>query len=299
MIRALVLLLAASVSAAAPLGPSFAPETRPLTLAAPEGGPLAFRGAVVIRPEGGVPAGLSGLAMEDGRTALAVSDKGYWARLRLRIEDERLTGVDAIETALILDRAGAPVTGDWLDAEALARDPATGRLWVAFEHAHRIAAYDAPGAAAVAETKLALPSFSRNGGAEGLALAPDGALWAFGERARNGRHPVAVLNGAPPSFAMTARAPFAITGADIGPAGRLWLTERAFSPFRGFHARLRRISPGGADETLLDLPPESYADNIEGVALWRAEGRTWLLLVSDDNGFVFQRNVLALFEVLD
>lgn len=304
------LLFAAALLAAAPaladgFSPPLSPKTRPMVFEAPAGGPLAFRGAVAVSPPADWFGGLSGLVMEGPRAALGISDVGRWFRLALRIEGGRLVGVDTISVAPMLDADGGPIPRGARDAEGLARDPDSGRLWVSYEGYHRIWEFDAPGGPA--RGRLLHPDwalFDENRGVEALARDAGGRLWAIGEGATEAGFTIWV-GGREGWVTKTfpKRGPYHPTGADFGPDGWLYVTERAFSFVGGFRFRLRRLrwDGGGApaeEETLLTLGAETNIDNIETVTLWREEGRTYLLLASDDNFMLFERNVLALFEVL-
>lgn len=276
---------------------------RPMSFAVPEGGPLEFRGAVALRPSDDAFGGLSGLALTGPRAALAVSDAGRWARFRLRIEAGRLVGAEDAALAPMLDRAGDRPPRGARDAEALARDPGTGRLWVAFEGYHRLQAWDDPLAAPVAARRNEAweRGFGENGGFEALALDRGGRLWAIRETAVGGAHEVWIDEPAGWRVArLPAAPPFRPTGAEFGPDGRLYLAERAFSFTAGFRFRLRRFAvEDGAPtrpETLLELGAETFIDNVEAIAIWEEEGRTFLLLLSDDNFLPLQRTILALFE---
>ncbi|MEX2519353.1 MAG: esterase-like activity of phytase family protein [Paracoccaceae bacterium] len=278
--------------------------TRPMRFEAPPGGPLAFRGAVSVRPPFAAFGGLSGLAMETPDTAIGVSDKGRWLRLKLRIEGGRLRGVEEASEAPLLDLSGRPWPSGGRDAEGVARDEASGRLWVSFEGWHRLQAYDAPGgpSAAILEAPE-WAGFSENGGLEALALAPDGALWAIREAAAGDEFPIWVGGAAGWSRKhLPRRGPFRPTDADFGPDGWLYVSERAFSFIGGFRFRLRRFRWGDgaapvAEEEVLSFGVESYIDNIEAVTIWRRDDRTYLLIASDDNFFLLQHTVLAMYEV--
>lgn len=309
MSRALLAVLLAVVPLASPAAEDgfSAPvpaATRAMRFEAPPGGPLAFRGAVSARPPFAGFGGLSGLEMETQDTAIGISDKGRWLRLKLRIEDGRLRGVEEASEAPILYLDGAPPPRGGSDAEGLARDEATGRLWVSFEGWHRVQGYDAPGGPMTAI--FAAPGWSElpeNGGVEGLALAPEGALWAIGETAEGDHFPIWVGGEARwRKKSLPRRGPFRPTGADFGPDGWLYVAERAFSFIGGLRFRLRRFrwEDGVApvtEEELLSFGAESNIDNIEAVTVWRRGDRTYLLLASDDNFFPLQRTVLAMYEV--
>lgn len=243
--------------------------------------------------------------MEGPGVAIAISDTGDWFRIALQIENGRLVGVESIIAARMLDAEGSPLPGGARDAEGLARDPESGRLWVSYEGRHRILAFDQPGGPTRA--RIQHPEwahFSKNRGIEALARDVDGQLWAIGE-GDSGAVFTIWIDGREgwKTKTIPRRGSYRPTGADFGPDGWLYVTERAFSVFRGFRFRLRRFRWGdGAapleEETLLDFGAETDIDNIESVALWREADRTYLFIASDDNFLPIQRNILALFEVV-
>lgn len=275
-----------------------------MTFTAPPNGPLIFRGAIAIHPPELRFGGISGLTMEGPRSVLAITDSGDWIRFELDLVGGRLVGVGAVRIAPILGAKGEPAPRGARDAEDLTRDPETGQVWVSFEGYHRIWEFAEPGGATSRTIRHpAWAQLNENNGIESLARAPDGGLWAIGEAASDGRFTAWVNQG--PDWEMKTlpqRGPFAPTGAAFGPNGYLYVTERAFSFTAGFRFRLRRLKWGAEpeprlEEELISLGAETAIDNIEGVTLWRENGRTFLLIASDDNFMPFERNVLALFEV--
>ena len=304
MIRALIVAAAfASPAFAEGFTAERAVRATPLDLPAPANGALEFRGAVTLSPPFPEFGGLSGLVVEPGGAVTAVSDRARWLRFRLVIEDGRLTGIEDAATAPILYRHGRPLPGEAGDAEGLARDPRTGRYFVSFEGWHRIQPYDEPGGGSepffLAEE---WSGFARNNGIEALAIDGEGALWAIAE---HGGAEAPIWVGGREGWvrkSLPLEGPFLPTGADFGPDGRLYVTERAFSLVGGFRFRLRRFAFGGGAEpesveTLLQYGAETRNDNIEAVSIWREGEETLLLIASDDNFLPLQANVLALFAV--
>lgn len=305
------LLLAAALLAAAPacadgFSEPIAADSRPLRFETPKGGPLAFHGAVAVSPPDKLFGGLSGLVMEGPDAALAISDIGRWIRFRLKKENGRLTGVEDIRYAPILDAEGKIAPPGARNAEALARDPVSGRIWVAFEGYHRIWVYDAPDGPVL--RRVLHPdwaSFSENAGIEALARDAEGRLWAVGEDEATESFPLWIGGpGAWEAKRVPRRGDYRPTGADFDPQGRFYLTTRAFSYTGGFRFQLRRLTwgPGETpvtDEVLLEYGAVTNIDNIESVAIWADAGRTWLLIAADDNFMPLERNVLALYEITD
>lgn len=297
----------------APLGAAGADAqvaAAPFEIEAPAG-PLAFRGAIAVSPPDPAFGGLSGLLREPDGAFVAISDRGAWVRFALVRDGGLLTGLKDVATTPMLDEAGVALEGKAVDAEALTR-ASDGRYVASFEGDHRMVVYETPGAPASATIRAPeWRAFGRNSGLEALATAPDGRLWAIRERsgAADRPFPVHIVDLAAdpagaPAKTLPRRGPYLPTGADFGPDGRVYVTERAFSFTGGFRFRLRRVTWGDGpapveEETLLELGAASRIDNIEAIALWREDARTFLLLVSDDNFFPLQRNVFALYEVMD
>ena len=79
---------------------------------------------------------------------------------------------------------------------------------------------------------------------------------------------------------------------EIGPDGRLYLLERAFTGF-AFRSRVRALTLGPkravTSETLLTTPSWRH-DNLEGLSVWKdAQNRIRLTMISDDNFRAIQR----------
>jgi hypothetical protein len=89
---------------------------------------------------------------------------------------------------------------------------------------------------------------------------------------------------------------FLVTGADVGPDGRLYVLERSFSILGGFASRVRRFAIGRdglTDETLMLETPPGRHDNLEGISVWQDDDGLRMTLISDDNQRFFQRTELV------
>ena len=138
-----------------------------------------------------------------------------------------------------------------------------------------------------------------------MARDDQGRLWSIREASGDVARPFPIYIWDKGRFAVK-RLPrpsrHLVTGAAFGPDGWLYVTERRFSFTSGFDIRLRRLKYAEgeapvAEEVLLELPSASNIDNIEAIDVWREGGETLILIASDDNMFLLQRNVLALFAV--
>lgn len=310
MIRLFVCLLVffAPLALAGDAGRGVDPVTFPITFDLPENSRLEFRGGLVIRPPLKDFGGLSGLALEGPRNAVFVSDKGAWVRLSFGLEDGWLTSVSDVSILPIIDTEGQPVVETAVDAEDLTYDPGTGAFWVSFEREHRIWRMDAVGARPSETIRHPVWStFAENTGVEALARDDQGRLWAIREASGDYARPFPIFIWDRAGFTekrLPRPSKHLVTGADFGPDGWLYITERKFSFTTGFDIRLRRLKYGeGADpvaeETLLELPSVSKIDNIEAIHVWGEGDETLILIASDDNMFLLQRNILALFAIRD
>ncbi len=91
---------------------------------------------------------------------------------------------------------------------------------------------------------------------------------------------------------------FLVTGADIGPDGRLYVLERDFLGI-GFRSRVRRFDLDGGGEAILLLTPLGLLDNMEGISVWEDEQGLRMTLIADDNFNPFQRNLIAEYRLPD
>jgi hypothetical protein len=106
-------------------------------------------------------------------------------------------------------------------------------------------------------------------------------------------------------FTVKRNGEFDITDGAFLPNGDLLLLERRFNMAEGIGMRLRRIK--GADirpdavvdgELLLEGNFNSQIDNMEGLdAFQAADGTTHIILVSDDNHSILQRNLMLEFRL--
>ncbi|MEE3102086.1 MAG: esterase-like activity of phytase family protein [Pseudomonadota bacterium] len=298
---------------------------------------LTMRGEARLRLIGvvdlGAPAagfgGFSGLEVSaDGARLVALSDRGMWLEAgiaRAGGPDRPATGLTGARLLPLLApgpegaaRRPAPV---WRDAEGLAiADPDLSPPWFAsFEQVHRVDRFAGPAVAAEPFAAFDAPLAGvappeGNKGFEALAVAPDGRLLAIREAwdaaeeearwiAPDGAQSRATQSRAAQSRATLPRdADAPAVGADFAPDGALWLLRRRFEPLGGFAFSVWRHAPDGegfaAGERMLDLPFGDAVDNAEGLAVWfTPDGRTRILLISDDNFLPLQRTLLYEFEL--
>jgi hypothetical protein len=265
---------------------------------------LVLTGAWALASRWAYFGGLSGLHVADGRL-IAVSDEGWWFSVELAGQGDLLR-LKNPRLAPMRDGEGDTYTKAGGDAEGLTR--LGDRLMVSFERDHRVMALRETGRMGATIQFDAFEGLRLNDGLEALATLPNGRLLAFAEGGAEEGVPMFVID---PEGAVTeARLPRAtghsVTGADIGPDGRLYLVLRRYSLISGISIRVMRYSldadglplPETA-ETLAAFESESGIDNMEGISLEHdPNGATSLWLISDDNFNILQRTLLLRFSVL-
>jgi hypothetical protein len=288
-------------------GPEGAVEitAEPVEIAPAEIHGLRLRGTVELTSDHPAFGGLSGMLIE-GDTMIAISDHGWLLQGRL-VDDAGGLRPEGARMMPLLDDAGARLDANGTDAEGLARIRG-GRLAVSFERDHRVTILDE--ARQLAEIRdRSFEQLGHNKGPEALATLPDGQLLAIAEARGSGGFPAFLVD--PDGAVQPGRLPLHgrefVTGADVGPDGRLYLLRRRLSLLGGFSIRIERyrLAPDG-------LPlPETHEllaafhglaiDNMEAIAVWRdGADRTRLAIASDNNYYtLLQRTLLMDFEVLD
>jgi len=245
--------------------------------------------------------GLSGLWMGPEQIVL-VSDRGHLLAGRIAEGGDAPLGLAVMHP--LVDEAGRALTGDWSDAEGLARIGET--FLVAFERDHRIMRMRADRRLAPAHRPADAYRLPGNAGMEGLAALPGNRLLAIAEGREDGAFPVWLIGPEGTTRgSLPALTRHAVTGADLGPDGLLYLSQRFYSPAEGVSLRLLRYALGDdgmpvpeSAETLAALDAGSGIDNMEGIAAVPGEGGgidVWL--VSDDNFNPAQRTLLLRLKI--
>ncbi|MFT4149915.1 MAG: esterase-like activity of phytase family protein [Paracoccaceae bacterium] len=269
-----------------------------------------FIGRFVWRSDQVKFGGYSSIDLRDGGARfIAVTDRGWWSHGRLiRDAQGRITGIDAAPQARLKNTDGKPLRGYPSDAEGLAVAP-DGTAFLSFEGPARVWRF--PGGLDGLPEPLPSPrefaAMPKNEGLEALAIGPDGALYTLPEdsrstrpfplyRFRDGKWDVA--------FRISRAGLYVPVGADVGPDGRLYVLERAFtSPLTGFSSRIRRfdLSSTGetAGETLLVTPHFRFGD-LEGISVWRdAANGLRATMIADDNFSMFLSTEIVEYRLPD
>lgn len=242
-------------------------------------------------------------ALPDG-SLLAVSDRGRWLRFTPPGQAGGPPRFGVIGGQVIADKRQ-------VDAEAMALDPATRRVWLAFEGVNSVERF---GLELSRSRRTRPPEMARwpdNRGPEAMTRLHDGRFLILGEGSPDWRgegYPGLLFAGDPVAGAKAAAfrlvPPDSYRATDMAalPDGRVLILLRALKgvvPPR-FSAQLMvanpaELTPGGAwrgreiARLGLDLP----TDNFEGLAVAPdADGALTLWLISDDNRATLQRTLL-------
>lgn len=247
--------------------------------------------------------GFSGIEIaDDGGSFIAISDRGNFARGTIGRDGDTITDIklEALQPLIGPDRE--TLSRAFSDSEGIAIGP-DGTIFVSFEWMHgvrRFEAVDQP-----AGPLLASPDFEQlqsNSSLEALAIAADGAVYTMPERSGLATRPFPVYrlrNGIwDQPFDIPRTGPFLLSGADIGPDGRLYILERDFVGV-GFRNRVRRFALDGTGEQILLETRVLTHDNLEGISVWKDDQGLRLTLISDDNFRHFQRTEIVEYRLTD
>lgn len=246
--------------------------------------------------------GFSGLEMSgDGQSFSAITDRGYIVRGQIDRAEGQVADISVDSANSLHNDVGTPATGNLTDSEGIAIDQ-DGRIYVSFEYVQRIWVYDSHDTRAQwASYTKSWRALKNNGGLEMLAIDGNGTLFTVPEYREGNATDARVFRWSrggkwQQPFTLPLRGRFLPVGGDFGPDGKLYLLERAVTPF-GFRSRVRRFDvaeDGVSNEVVLFTSWPGKHDNLEGIAVWQdQEGRIRLSLISDDNFMWFQRTELA------
>lgn len=282
-------------------------------------GKLEFVGGITFTSPDKLVGAISSIRFRpDQKHFVAALDTGHWMTGAIERDGEgALSGLSDVKITPMLNARGEPEKAKTLvDAEGLALAP--GAAIVSFEQRHRVDVYPDPGfetSAPKASYPLPFPrsELRNNRGFETLAMAPvDGPLAGapviVAERSldRQGNLFGAILDGpAKGTFAVVRNDPYDITDGAFLPDGDLLLLERRFRLSDGIGMRIRRIKgaeirPGALldGEVLMDADMSHQIDNMEGIDVMQLpDGDVRIILVSDDNHSILQRNLMLEFRL--
>jgi hypothetical protein len=285
-------------------------------------GPLQFMGGLELTSKHPGFGGISSFRIRnDGKSFLAVTDVGSWMTGVIRRDTGKPIALDdvIISPIRLADGSRAKDSGLW-DVESLALGGE--RAAVGIERRHSIATFAfKDGKVVNAGRLIPVPDFVKawpsNRGIEAMTYMPKSSAYpdrliGFSERSSDQSDVsdgfVMKDDGSEPfRFQIRRFDGFDVTDIDFMPNGDLILLERYFSPKRGVGMRLRRIKTASIlPDTILE--PEilltannAYAiDNMEGLSIHQGDaGEILFTIVSDNNFFVIQRNLLLQFRWME
>ncbi|WP_457663947.1 esterase-like activity of phytase family protein [Sinorhizobium medicae] len=283
-------------------------------------GALEFIGGIEMTSANPLFGALSAIRfLPDGQSFVAVMDTGHWVKgAVIRDDAGGLEGLTDLTVTSITDANGEAQLEKWrVDSEGLALRE--GQAIVSFEQSPRIEVYPYPGfAEAKPVGQMALPfpveELRGNGGIETIAIAPkDGALRGaaviVSERSvdRSDNLFAGILEGPMKgAFAVVRADPYAVTDGAFLPDGDLLLLERRFNFASGLGMRIRRIA--GADirpgavvdgDVMLEADMGYQIDNMEALdVIALPDGEIRIVVVSDDNHSILERNLMLEFRLV-
>lgn len=282
-------------------------------------GSLEFLGGLSLSSSNPLYGAVSAIRFQpDQRHFISVLDTGHWLTGAIdRDADGRLSGISDAIIMPMQDRFGQVHEGKGaMDAEGLAlRDHS---VLVSFEQYHRVDVYPDPGFETSASTRtlpILIPKNQLRGNQslEALMIAPPasplaGSAVIVSERSldKQGNMLAAVLDG-PQAGRFTVRHydDFDVSDGVFLPDGDLLLLERRFDLAHGIGVRILRIAGGdikpGAlvdGKIIFEANADEQIDNLEGLDAFRAsDGTIHLIMVSDDNHSILQRNLMLEFRL--
>lgn len=248
--------------------------------------------------------GWSGIEVaDDGAAFVAVSDRAALVQGRLlRDGSGRVSGVEVTDRAPITDVDGNAMRTARGDSEGIALAP-DGTLYISFEGVTRVRVQQGlHGEPSLLPDHPDFAGMQANAALESIAIGPDGAIYTMPERSGRAERPFPVYrfrNGAwDVPFSIPRRGAFLISGADIGPDGRLYILERDFAGV-GFRSRVRSFDLTGGDERTELQSGVGQFDNLEGIAVWQDAQGIRLTMISDDNQNWFQETEIVEYRLGD
>jgi hypothetical protein len=283
-------------------------------------GSLEFVGGLEVSSSNPLLGAVSSIRFRaDAKSFVAVLDTGHWLEGSVtRDAQGLLSGLADVTVTSMMDSKGrSERVKQLMDAEGLAFR--NGQALVSFEQYHRVDVYPDPGfAQATPFTSLPIlipgGALRGNRGLETIAVSPAasplaGAAVVVSELSFDKADHLyaAVLDGPRKGvFGVVQKDPFAITDGAFLPNGDLLLLERRFSFAEGIGMQIRRIKgdnikPGAVvdGEVLMNADMGYQIDNMEGMdVVVQPDGEIRVIVVSDDNHSILERNLMLEFRLV-
>lgn len=284
-------------------------------------GTLQFVGGLEFTSKEPLLGSLSGIRFRaDGVHFVSILDTGHWLTGEIERDAQgRLANLHGLTISPMRDASGE--TPRWkgaIDAESLALR--RGQILVSFERLHRVDVYPDPGfetAKPIEGLDILIPKdeLRGNGGLETVVVSPEtsplkGGALTIAEKSvdTNGNLYAAILDGPlKGQFKVRKNDPWDVTDGAFLANGDLLLLERRFNFLAGVGMRIRRIEAASIKPgAIIDGPVQIEADgsfqidNMEGIDIVvGADGLPHIILVSDDNHSILQRNLMLEFRLIE
>ncbi|URK88936.1 esterase-like activity of phytase family protein [Rhizobium sp. RCAM05350] len=284
-------------------------------------GKLEFIGGIEMSSSNALLGAISSIRFRpDRKSFLAIMDTGHWVEGEIqRDQSGRLAGTSDLTVTSMIDANGrSEQVKERMDSEGVAlRD---GEILASYEGLHRVDVYPDPGFAQsrpVATLPLLIPATSLRGnrGLETITVSPKNSALAGGVVVVSelsfdtaGHLLAAVLDGPRKGiFGIARKGPFAVTDGAFLPNGDMLILERRFSFAEGIGMQIRRIKgsdikPGAVvdGEVLLNADMGYQIDNMEGLdVIIEPGGDIRIIIVSDDNHSILERNLMLEFRLVE
>lgn len=286
-------------------------------------GQLEYLGGLVMATKNGELGAVSSIRiLPDRKHFISIMDTGHWAMGEIeRDSDGKLSGIKDYKIYSMMGSASRKSKDhkDNLDAEGMVIGD--GHIHVSFERDHRIATFPFEGFEAAKPLTLEKPVLDKgtklrsNGGMEAILKSPDdgpleGALVFVAERTYDGKgNFIAGVQSGPGKgmFQIERVGPYDVTDGVFLKDGTFLLLERKFGLKEGIGMRIRRfdgadIGPGKtvSGAIVMEADFSHQIDNMEGLdAFIGADGSTHLIVTSDDNHSLLERNLMLEFKLVE
>ena len=262
----------------------------------------SLEGVWEYKGEGLLFGGYSALLPLDQGRLLAFSDRG--GRFAFTQPDQPQSDRPTLRQ-IARQEVGALYEMMLYDIEAAARDPQTGRYWLAYEATHsfqRFGPGDESEAVRIVYDEVEWPG---NSGAEAMVRLRDGRFLAIPEGGGEALlYPSDPTVGSAPQTIAVAMPPgeFSVTDAAQLPDGRIaMLLRKVAFGIPPFEARLALAdwpldgdAPTLRPRIALDLSAVAPPENYEGIAVREApDGALDIWVISDDNMSIMQRTLVV------
>jgi hypothetical protein len=273
-------------------------------------GALEWRGGFALNAADKRFGGISSIQISrNGKTLMALSDRGAWARLLLSHNNGRLTGVKLNRIGLIEMPKGEKRRKFKSDAEA-STTFGNQTLLIAFEGINRILAYNFSnfsfkGLPKIFKSPKGFKSMPGTGGPEAMTRLCDGRLLVLSEQGKFDDTAHLGWLKTPLAWSRIGYRPrtgYVPTSAAVLPDCRILVVERRFY-LLNFSWRMAVVSPHdirpnhiaiGKQIALFRHP--AITENFEAIAARNGKnGEILIYVMSDDNFSVFQQTYLLLF----